>query len=147
MWAWLFSYKNEFTCAQWQPIWQLLPSQGPFYTTFHLLLALHHPWSCCGAGSDFPWSLCSWALQCWTESTEVTRDSWESAGRGTTCSCLRGGQKSCDSTERQGPAQWRDLEEEKGDRNSGTEHRSFEHFSPNQDGSAGIQHASDEVVW
>lgn len=85
----LFSYKNQFSCAQWQPVWQLLSSQGPFYSTFHSSVGLHPRAG--GSSSVLVWGwirlslgvlpLGPAVLNTGTEITEVTRGSQESAGR------------------------------------------------------------------
>lgn len=108
------------------------------------------PWPWSGAGSDFPWS--SWALQgenTGPEITGVTRGSQESAGR-----------ESASSWSAQGWAEglWQHKEKgtctvtwlggEKGVTGAGAQSTGASgHCSPNEDVSAGIQHASDEVVW
>lgn len=116
--------------------------------------------SWCGAASDFPWRSCPWALPCWTRGQKSQK--WQEAlGR------VQGGRQLPAEVawRAQGWAEepWQHKEKEtctvtwlggeKGPRWSDRSWlwtqstRALEHFSPNEDVSAGIQYASDEVVW
>lgn len=162
MGAWLFSYKNQVTRAQLQPICHLLFSRAPF--TPHSISALHPQAG--GSSLVLVWGwirlsselllLGTAVLNTGTEITAVTRDSQERAGRDTAPSWSG---LECSGVDRRAVTAQRDLHSDVTWRRKRRkrrkrallgwqgEHRALEHFSPNEDGSAGIQHASDEVAW
>lgn len=150
----IFLQKKSVSMCSVQPIWQLLSSQGPF---------LHHiPSLGCSAPSgwrkllapavgldqNFPGAAAGQKSQEWQETPGRvqagrqlpagvawraqggTEELWQHKGKGTCTVTWRG---------KRALLGWQEQAQE--------EHRSSEHSSTNEDASAGIQRASDEVVW
>lgn len=153
----IFLQKKSVSMYSVQPIWQLLSSQGPF---------LHHiPSLGCSAPSgwrkllaaavgldqNFPGAAAGQKSQEWQETPGRVQAGREAAPSWSGLESS-GGDRGAVTAQRErdlhGDVTWRGKRALLGwQEQAQEEHRRSEHSSTNEDGSAGIQRASDEVVW